>query len=84
MSLLTPDGQGRRRAKSHRGQGRERPLSSALFAGLQSDREVLLEDQVDPGAHRGAHGRSVGDGGRRGVAKLHAARAQELPRLIRL
>ena len=35
-------------------------------------------------AHRSADGRSAGGGGRRGVAKLHAARVHELLRLIRL
>ena len=64
--------------------GAKLALSSALFARLQSDREALLQDQVDPGAHRGAHGRGAGGGSRRGVAELHAARVHELFRLIRL
>ena len=50
-----PRPQGRRRAGSHQREGRWRALPPGLLAGLQSDREVLLEDQVDPATHRGAH-----------------------------
>jgi transposase len=56
--------QGRRRAGSHRGKRRKRPLSSVLLAGFQPDRKILREDQVDPATHRGAHRRGAG-GGRR-------------------
>ncbi len=51
---------------------------------FQSDREALLEDQVDPGAHRGANRRRSSGGGRRSAAKLHPARVHELLRRIRL
>jgi hypothetical protein len=61
-----------------------RPAYSALFAGLQPDREALLEDQVGPGAHRGANRRRSSGGGRRSAAKLHPARVHELLRGIRL
>jgi DDE superfamily endonuclease len=57
---------------------------SGLFARLRSHREVLLEVQVDPATHRGAHRRSAGGGGRRSPANRHARRMQELLRRMRL
>jgi transposase len=44
----------------------------------------LLEDQVDPGAHRGAHRRCTTGGGRKSAAKLHTDRMHELLRSIRI
>ena len=47
-----PHPQGQRRARDPRGVRSEGPLPSGLFAGLQSDREMLRQDQGVPAQSR--------------------------------